>query len=162
MPQPASDPGPFQKYLFSGASYVQVGECYLAYLKWFSSPQDEVLYGELQHRMVATWDDAFFRQMATASILPGNPWSALSPGFERSILEFADEVKLAGARGMDRLLSELLDGRDEPLDLHSFFQAWATACDSVYGQLVRSPAFSKLLGQVTNACIDRVCRESGS
>lgn len=148
-----TDPGPFQKYLFSAACYVQVGQCYTELLdNW-----DRLMRGsapdDLVQRLAAAWREAFERQMVIAGgltrLLPADEQAA----FDRDVLAFREQADSAGLDAMAEMLDNL-PGRDEaPPDFVAFFRTWAIACDGVYAGLVRSEPFAALLGRVVNGCI---------
>ena len=156
MPSSPTDPGPFQKYLFSGACYVQLGRCYAEYLDLTARSGDAAGYSGLCDRLAGIWEDAFLCQLANASTLPGNPLTALNPELDESIRAHMDAVRATGLAGMTTLLEELKAPEDGPVDFPTFFQNWLAACDAAYAELVRSPAFAQIIGLVTNACIDLV------
>ena len=133
---------------------MQLGQSYGDYLDLNSHAGEEAMFSALCDRLSGIWVDAFFRQLTTAALLPGNPLAALNPEIDQSIRAQMDEVRTIGHASMTELLQELTDEASGPADFPRFFQAWVTACDKAYAQLVRSPLFSRLLAQITNACIE--------
>ena len=149
-----TEPGPFQKYLFSGACYVSIGQCYARLVELLEQDAGPSALAELQPRLVEIWQEAFERQMALAGGLLDNPWVGRQPGLDRAVRGFHGEMLAEGGAAMESFLGTLAGDRNHIPDFPEFFQAWAEACDLAYGNLVRSAPFSEIVGLVVNGCID--------
>ncbi len=155
-----TDPGPFQKYLFSGACYIQVGQCYAALLALPLARYDRSVLESLRDNLTAVWQEGFNRQVAAAGTLPGGPWSMLDGELGEEMGALTAEVRAAGTEAMTRLLDEFVDDTGVLPDFPGFFDAWARACDGAYARVVRSDPFADLLGRMVNGCIDWVAAGS--
>ncbi len=149
-----TEPGPFQKYLFSGACYVSIGQCYACYVELLERDVASSAMAELHPRLVEVWQEAFGRQMALAGGLLENPLVSRQPGLDLAMREFRGEMLAQGREAMESFIETLAGNRDHIPDFPEFFQAWAEACDLAYGNLVRSAPFAEMIGLVVNGCID--------
>lgn len=149
-----TEPGPFQKYLFSGACYVSIGQCYARFVELLERDAAPAAMAELHPRLVEIWQEAFGQQMALAGGLLENPLAGRQPGLDRAMRGFQEEVLAQGREAMESFLETLAGHREHVPDFPEFFQAWAEACDLAYGNLVRSDPFTEMIGLVVNGCID--------
>lgn len=149
-----TEPGPFQKYLFSGACYVSIGQCYARLVELLERDAVPADLAELQSRLVAVWLEAFDRQMALAGGLLEDPRVSRQPGLEEAVRVFREQVLDTGGEAMDTFLRTLAADRGSIPAFPEFFRSWAEACDGAYDRLVRSAAFAEIIGLVANVCID--------
>lgn len=151
-----TEPGPFQKYLFSAACYVQVGRCYAALLENWPEAVREGGDRDLQRQLAAAWQEAFERQAVMAGGLLDNLRPQGLPAINEDLDSFREQVREAGDVAMQSLLRQLSQDPLDAPDFITFFRAWAIACDRAYGELVRSDAFAGILGGMINGFVAMV------
>ncbi|MEJ2177038.1 MAG: hypothetical protein P8Y12_03615 [Gammaproteobacteria bacterium] len=150
-----TDPGPFQKYLFSGACYVQIGQCY-ALVKQAAS-QGKLLTNDdrLKANLVEVWNSYVTKQFGELSLLQeGGDNSEDEMQQWRWVNQLHQEVHRAGIEVVQDLLPALARIDSDRLDLKQFFMIWAKSCDLAYARLVKSDVFARALGEITNTMIN--------
>ena len=151
--QEPTDPGPFQKYLFSGACYVQIGQCY-ALVKQAAKQGNVADQAQLRSNLKDIWHSYVGQQFGTLSSLDNNfetsDWLNQS---RQSVMEFNREIERLGSEAIENLLHSLQELDADRLDLQQFFLAWAGSCDQAYNTLVKSDVFAKTIGNVVNTAL---------
>ena len=140
-----AQPGPFVKYLFSGACYVRIAECYKLYRKMLGARVDErdresarqALSAELLEAWQAYLGALNLAGVSTADSNPQGsyPWQGLNR-----------EIHGSGRAAMVTF-SEAVARDREALDFQSFFNHWLRSCEDAHSALIRSDAFGQALGQ---------------
>lgn len=148
-----TDPGPFQKYLFSGACYVQVGECYRLLQEILDNSGVPSTNQELQARLAALWHDQALRQSAMMALMPaGNsPLSVLKPGMGLPV-EILDALTSMGQQATRDMVKQFDPGgrTTELPDIDVFFDLWVKSCSQTYQAFAGSAQFSRALGEAVN------------
>ncbi len=150
-----TDPGPFQKYLFSAACYVQVGECYRELLENWGRMNQAAESAGLQDQLTAIWQEAFERQLALGGAVLQHLGVDEAGNINASIRAVQNQASHAGMEAMQHLVHSLGAGQENPPDFAAFFHSWAVACDKAYADLVRTEDFAKIFALGVNACIER-------
>ena len=148
-----TDPGPFQKYLFSGACYVQIGQCY-ALVKQAAGNRKIADQAQLTSNLEEIWRSYVGQQFGAFSSLENS--AETSDGLNQSwqsVRDFNREIERLGSEAIENLLSSLQQIDADQLDLQQFFLAWAKSCDQAYSTLVKSDVFAKTIGDVINAML---------
>lgn len=152
--QHPTDPGPFQKYLFSGACYVQIGQCYASIKQAISEHANLADQEQLRLNLEDIWRTFVGQQFGTFSSLE----SAADTSHRQSqplqsVRDFHRDIERLGSEATHDLLSTLQHLDAGQLDLQQFFLAWAKSCDQAYGVLVKSDVFAKAIGDVVNTML---------
>ena len=148
-----TDPGPFQKYLFSAASYVQVGECYRGMLEHWDLIRQTAESAKLQEQLTAVWQEAFERQMALGTALIQSADEAGMTQLAGNLQAIQAQARQVGQEVMHDLIRALGQGQEDAPDFDAFFHAWASACDRAYAELMRTEVFALILAQIINSGI---------
>ena len=145
-----TDPGPFQKYLFSGACYIKIGQCYSLIKQAIEQGQVLTDNGELEEQLIKLWTDYLLQQ----TVMAKGPWPTSSQADEiglASTLNNLDAViRQAGSDAVKELIGQLNKMEAGKHDLNSFFIHWASVCDKAYARMVRTEVFSLALGATIN------------
>ncbi len=145
-----AEPGPFQKYLFSGACYVSLGECYTRLVELQGRPAVWSEHTELQTRLTDLWQQIFGQHLAVAGTIGGVPPLAALSGLDAEIQAWQAQAFSRVGASMQSLVEMFLSDPQRPPDFPSFFQAWITACDRDWQHLVHTETFSQIIGRVVN------------
>ncbi len=149
-----TDVGPFQKYLFSGACYVQIGQCYALVKQAVEQGKNFSDNEQLRSRLAAVWQSYVVQQSGAMSSAYAGFDVPDSGGQQwHWVHKLHQEVQQAGIEAMEQLLPVLEQMDSEHLDLQQFFVSWAGACDQAYNRLIRSDAFARAMGEVVNTML---------
>ncbi|MGI9319757.1 MAG: hypothetical protein ACR2QW_20710 [bacterium] len=158
-----ADPGPFQKYLFSGACYVQIGQCY-ALVKQAAEQGSMVVDDEqLRLQLLRIWQDYVTQQLGALGSIPVDDANAnedVQPWYWSKNLY--GEIQRSGAEALQCVLAELEKIESDKLDLQQFFLTWARCCDQGYRHLVNSDVFARAIGEVVNTMLSSAERGRSS
>ena len=159
-PKP-TDPGPFQKYLFSAACYVQVGQCYAEMLKNWDLIRRTTESEQLRDHLTAIWQEALERHLAIGGALIAASDNRQEGVFDANMQAIREQAEATGREAMQVLIHALSQEQEVAPDFVSFFRAWAGACETAYAELIRSEAFALFLAEMINSAISRFAGESG-
>ena len=149
----STTPGPFQKYLFSGACYVQIGECYKILTKLLTSDANIDDNRELADNLESIWNN-YVTQLPYSAITeilrdietkPGSDWADMESLFS--------EISSTGKFFTKDFLSSMNNREAKEISLKQFFIQWAYSCDKAYQQLIYSDAYSKAIAKVADTAI---------
>ena len=151
-------PAPFHKYLYSGACYIQIGQCYAiasrAYHKGFDLQTDE----EFCREILGLWNNFVELQLA-AWKRPAIELkqSALSVQLEQ-IDNLGAEIASIGENVTRDFIAALkLEGLEQ-MDLNTFFRIWTVTCSESYAAFIRSDTVSRLLASTLNSVLEERSR----
>jgi hypothetical protein len=145
-----TDPGPFQKYLFSGACYIKLGQCYSLVKQAVEQGQDLTNDRALAAQLIDLWTDFLYQQTTVAKELLPDPDQASDTGLASSLENLGAVIQQAGSDSVKELIDELDNIQPDMPGLNDFFIHWASACDKAYATMVQSKAFSLALGATIN------------
>jgi len=144
---------PFQKYLFSGACYVRVGQCYPSVQRLLEENKDVRNNAELIDKLVAVCTEflrfhpafVFVQCLQSGKSVNGDKWT--------EIRELSENIGNIGRRSVEMLLHDLAQRESNEMDVNLFFTRWAKSCDTVYSDWVHSENFSKIVGDAVNTIL---------
>ncbi len=153
-PLDSTEPGPFQKYLFSGACYVQIGECYKLLKVSIARGETIKTSGELTENLKSIWTGFLVQQPgALASEISAEGGGQLGQETE-ALKGIHQNIVQAGATATDHFLASIVHTDVSTINLKQFFVLWASSCDSAYQQLIWSDSYSRAVGQIVNSTLD--------
>lgn len=145
-----TEPGPFQKYLFSGACYVQIGNCYKS-IRMMLDNDENIEHSELLIKdLSAIWNGFLTQQPGPAHANFLNYLDQQTAPQWKELNALYKEIAAAGSTVTRDFLSSLNKIKADEVDLPQFFIQWASSCDAAYDKLVRSETFSRAMGQFIN------------
>ena len=149
----STQPGPFQKYLFSGACYVQLGKCYQLLDQFFDKGESATSISELQSELGELWL-TYLRQhpsfVLVEYIQKENFTDKDNLG---SLISFYEAIQKMGVGIADQFINSISQSNLQDLDVPGFFKLWARACESGYEQLIRSDECAEAIGFFANTLL---------
>ena len=146
-------PEPFNKYLYSGACYIQIAECYKLIHQWLKVENELNLEERIITELREAWLQLFYANFPVAM-------TKLSPDITRTAMSAKEEEILFkalsnyGTQIATELLSKISDDAMEESGLTSFFRMWAASCSKAYADLIRSDTLIKSVTKTLNKSLD--------
>ena len=152
-PIDSTQPGPFQKYLFSGACYVQIGECYKTVKQLLSEGKRVSGDKELTAKLQSIWR-GFVTQQPGEAFTPFFTSASQDIGRSNKAHEnLYRHIQQAALLITEDFLNAIDNDHLDQIDVKQFFIRWASACDRAYQEIVLSEDFSLVFGELINAAI---------
>jgi len=151
-------PAPFHKYLYSGACYIQMGQCYAVVDRSFQQGLDLQTDKDVCREILGLWNNFVEFQLTAWKrpvIVSGE--STLSAQLEQ-IEELGSEFTSIGESITQEFIAELIKGGPEQMNLNAFFKLWATTCSDSYATFIRSDSISRLLDSALNSALEARAR----
>jgi len=147
-------PAPYHKYLYSGACYIQMGQCYAVVNRSFQKGSDLQTDKDVCREILGLWNNFVDFQLNAwkrPTIEPEE--SALSAQLEQ-IEKLGSEVASIGEKITRNFITELNKEGLEQMSLNTFFKIWATTCSESYATFIRSDSISRLLDSSLNSALE--------
>ena len=144
---------PFNKYLYSGAFYIQVANCYHSILEWIPGAepgQREVLVNMIQNLWLQTTMNAYSSTLSGLGLVNTTTVQANdSPNFVR-LAQMLNRIAPQIINDVADRVSKQVDGT---LTLQEFWEIWIETCSKVHAELINSGEFIDYVTELVNLSI---------
>lgn len=143
---------PFDKYLYSGAFYVQAANTYRLMSEWFDKTepeQKEALLGIIRDSWLQSTTLPYSSVLSSMG-LPAKPAQAAVP---QEMIDPGQIIARAAPRIVDEVVDRISNCTHEILTLPVFIEIWVEACAKAHAELIRSEEFIECMTDIINRAI---------
>jgi hypothetical protein len=148
-------PTPFHKYLYSGAYYVQVGQCYAVVSRLYREGIDLQIDEEVHREIIGLWNNFVEFQLATWMKAANESKESVRSSQLEQINKLGTEISNIGINITKDFIAVLNNQGLEQMQLDTFFRIWAQTCSESYIAFIRSDDVSRLLASSLNAVLEQ-------
>ncbi|MCY4149835.1 MAG: hypothetical protein OXF73_10935 [Gammaproteobacteria bacterium] len=144
--------GPFDKYLYSGAFYIQAASCYRPVLEWLSNEepeQRETLMNLIRDSWYRSTVDAYSSAISGMGLV--NLEASSSGPHEMARLN--NILTIMVQKAVNGITERVSNYSHETLTLQAFFEIWIETCAKVHDDLINSEEFIDCITETINASL---------
>jgi hypothetical protein len=148
-------PTPFHKYLYSGAYYVQVGQCYAVVSRLYREGFDLETDEEVRLEIIGLWNNFVESQLAVWMKAANESKESARTSQLEQIDKLGTEISNIGINITRDFIARLNEQGFEQMQLDTFFTIWAQTCSESYAAFIRSDNVSRLLASTLNTVLEQ-------
>ncbi|MXZ80527.1 MAG: hypothetical protein F4Z15_03990 [Gammaproteobacteria bacterium] len=151
---------PFDKYLYSGAFYIQAADCYRLVLQWLEHGNPEA-DGAILGSISEIWMRSTLLSYSVALTGAGLSGEGADSKLETRMAELQSIVAGFGPGIVSEVLSQVSAQPGGPPSLQEFFEIWTAACAKAHAELLNSDTVIDSVTGMMNRFIHHACEMSG-
>lgn len=151
---------PFDKYLYSGAFYIQAADCYRLVLQWLEHGDPEA-DGAILRSISEIWMRSTFLVHPVVLTGAGLSGEGVDSKLETRMAELQNVVAGFGPGIASEVLSQVSARPDGPPGLQEFLEIWTAACAKAHAELLSSDAVIDSVTGMVNRLVHHACEMPG-